>query len=68
MQTSQLGRIAYREILIIITFRIPTGGAFENSLTSEAQSDICETCMMEGFCESNEQLKGVIYISKKVPS
>ena len=44
------------------------GGAFENSLTSETHSELCETCMMEHFCKNNEQLKGVVYICKRVPS
>ena len=29
---------------------------------SETHSELCETCVMEGFCEDHEQLKEFIYI------
>ena len=30
----------------------------------ETHSEFCETCMMDCFCENNEQVKGVIYSPK----
>ena len=32
--------------------------------STAAHLEICETCMQEGFCESNEQLKEVIHFVK----
>ena len=51
---------------ILVQFKMYTTRYHQNiKQISETHSKLCETCMMESFCENNEQLKEIIYFHKR---